>query len=153
MGFSPYSLHSQNTLKNLAFNIMEIKITPLLEMNCFTLSHSRAEGGDNAGKNTWQASQAKAQEIKLLDTPEKLQAMRDFARSSGGWNESEVNAWNENEVNALFLQWIAGDCRELGADSLEDIDWQEAEELQSAGQAPSNLFRSDSGEIFFYLGY
>ena len=132
---------------------MEINITPLLEMNCFTLSHSCAEGGDNAGKNTWQASQAKAQEIKLLDTPEKLQAMRDFARSSGGWNESEVNAWNENEVNALFLQWIAGDCRELGADSLEDIDWQEAEELQSAGQAPSNLFRSDSGEIFFYLGH
>jgi len=132
---------------------MQINITPLLEMNCFTLSHSRAEGGDNAGKNTWQASQAKAQEIKLLDTPEKLQAMRDFARSSGGWNESEVNAWNENEVNALFLQWIAGDCRELGADSLDEIDWEDAEEQQSAGQAPSNISRSDSGEIFFYLGY
>ena len=153
MGFSPYSWPLLPTLKNLVFNLMEINITPLLEMNCFTLSHSCAEGGDNAGKNTWQSSQSKAQEIKLLDTPEKLQAMRDFARSSGGWNESEVNAWNENEVNALFLQWIAGDCRELGADSLEDIDWQEAEELQSAGQAPSNLFRSDSGEIFFYLGY
>ena len=153
MGCFPCLWRSLPTLKNLAFDIMEINITPLLEMNCFTLSHSCAEGGDDAGKNTWQASQAKAQEIKLLDTPEKLQAMRDFARSSGGWNESEVNAWNENEVNALFLQWIAGDCRELGADSLEDIDWQEAEELQSAGQAPSNLFRSDSGEIFFYLGH
>ena len=131
---------------------MEINITHLLEMNCFTLSHSCAEGGENAGKNTWQASQAKAQEIKPLDTPEKLQAMRDFARSSGGWNESEVNAWNENEVNALFLQWIAGDCRELGADSLEDIEWTNAVVLQENGQVPSNLFRSTSGEIFFYLG-
>lgn len=131
---------------------MEINITPLLNMDCFSLSHSQAEGGENAGKNTWQASQAKAQEIKLLDTPEKLEAMRDFARSSGGWDQEEVTAWNENEVNALFLQWIAGDCRELGADSLQDIDWQEVEEMQSAGQAPSNLFRSDSGEIFFYLG-
>jgi hypothetical protein len=140
-------------LKNLVFNLMEINITPLLQMNCFTLSHSQAEGGENAGNNTWQASQSKAQEIKLLNTPEKLQAMRDFARSSGGWNSEEVSAWNENEVNALFLQWIAGDCRELGADSLEDIDWEEAEELQSAGQAPSNLFRSEAGEIYFYLGY
>ena len=131
---------------------MEIDITALLDMDCFTLSHSQYEGGENAGKNTWEASQAKAQEIQLLNTPEKLQAMRDFARSSGGWNEIEVNAWDENEVNALFLQWIAGDCRELGADSLEDIDWQKAEELQSAGQAPSNLFRSDAGDIFFYLG-
>jgi len=139
--------------KTLVFNIMEINISPLLEMNCFTLSHSCAEGGDNAGKNTWQASQAKAQEIKLLDTPEKLQAMRDFARSSGGWNENEVNAWNENEVNALFLQWIAGDCRELGADSLDEIDWINALVLQENGQVASNLFRSDSGEIFFYLGY
>lgn len=121
-------------------------------MDCFTLSHSRAEGGENAGENTWRASQSKAQEIQLLNTPEKLQAMRDFARSSGGWDQEEVNAWNENEVNALFLQWIAGDCRELGADSLKDIDWINAEVLQENGQVPSNLFRSDSGEIFFYLG-
>ena len=131
---------------------MEINITSLLEMDCFTLSHSRAEGGENAGENTWRASQSKAQEIQLLNTPEKLQAMRDFARSSGGWDQEEVNAWNENEVNALFLQWIAGDCRELGADSLKDIDWINAEVLQENGQVPSNLFRSDSGEIFFYLG-
>jgi len=153
MGCFPYSLSLLPTLKNLAFDLMEINITPLLKMNCFTLSHSCAEGGHNAGQNTWQASQDKAQEIQLLNTPEKLQAMRDFARSSGGWNSEEVSAWNENEVNALFLQWIAGDCRELGADSLDDIDWQEAEELQSAGQAPSNLFRSEAGEIYFYLGY
>jgi hypothetical protein len=131
---------------------MEINITPLLKMDCFTLSHSQHEGGENAGKNTWQASQDKAQEIKLLDTPEKLQAMRDFARSSGGWDQEEVTAWNENEVNALFLQWIAGDCRELGADSLEDIDWINAEVLQENGQVPSNLYQSKDGEIFFYLG-
>jgi hypothetical protein len=130
---------------------MEIDITSLLEMDCFELSHSAYEGGENAGQNTWQASKRQAASTPLLDTEEKLQAMRDFARSSGGWDEEEVNAWDAGEVNALFLQWIAGDCRELGADDLESIDWVEAEELQSNGQTSSNLFHSDDGRIFFSL--
>ena len=131
---------------------MQIDISSLLEMDCWPLSHSAFEGGENAGRNTWQASLEQAEETPLLDTPEKLEAMRDFARSSGGWDAEEVAAWDAEEVNALFLQWIAGDVRELGADSLEEIDWQEAEELQSQGQAPSNLFRGDDGKLYFYLG-
>lgn len=53
--------------------------------------------------------------VKSDDRPEKLQAMRDHALSSGGWGEDEANAWDAQEVNALFLQWIAGDCRECPA--------------------------------------
>lgn len=132
--------------------IMKINITALLDQDQFALSHSAHEGGENAGRNTWNASLKRAKETTLLDSPEKLQAMRDFARSSGGWNEEEVNAWTPQEVNALFLQWIAGDCRELGADSLEYIDWEEVKEDQREGRIPSNLFRSDSGEVYFYLG-
>ena len=122
-------------------------------MNCFTLSHSIAEGGENAGQNTWNASKKQAlNSSPLLNTPEKLQAMRDFTRESGGWNREEIAAWSDNELNALFLQWIAGDVRELGADSLDEIDWEEAEEMQSEGQAPSNIFKGDDGKIYFYLG-
>lgn len=131
---------------------MEIDITSLAEMNCFTLSHSVAEGGENAGRETWNASKAQAEKTPLLKTPEELQAMRDFARSSGGWTRDEIAEWSDQEINALFLQWVAGDCRELGADSLSEIDWEEAGEMQSNGQAPSNLFRADDGRIFFYLG-
>lgn len=131
---------------------MEIDITSLVEMNCFNLSHSVAEGGENAGRDTWNASKEQAKETPLLKTPEELQAMRDFARSSGGWTREEIAEWTNQEINALFLQWIAGDVRELGADSLSEIDWKQAEEMQSEGQAPSNIFRADDGRIFFYLG-
>ena len=131
---------------------MEIEITSLAEMDCFTLSHSIAEGGENAGRDTWNASKRQAGETPLLKTPEELQAMRDFAKASGGWTREEIDAWPDSELNALFLQWIAGDVRELGADSLSEIDWEEAEEIQQAGQAASNIFRLDDGRIFFYLG-
>jgi hypothetical protein len=52
--------------------------------------------------------------------------MRDFARSSGGWDSEEVAAWDAQEVNALFLQWIAGDCRQCPR-TLEGITFEERE--------------------------
>lgn len=103
---------------------MEIDITSLLKVNQFERSHSRMEGGDNAGQNTWRASLEAAKETVLLDTEEKLQAMRDFARSSGGWTAEEIAAWSAEEINALFLQWVAGDCRQCPA-ILEDVDFEE----------------------------
>lgn len=103
---------------------MEIEITSLLEIYQFALSHSAAEGGENAGPETWQASLEQASETHLLDTPEKLEAMRGFARSSGGWDDEEIAAWTPQEVNALFLQWIAGDVRECPA-KLEGLTYEE----------------------------
>ena len=131
---------------------MYIEITSLIELDCFPLSHSRAEGGENAGRDTWNASKDQAKETPLLDTEEKLEAMRDFARSSGGWTREEVEAWSAEEINALFLQWIAGDVREAGADSLEEIDWNEYESQASEGRISSNLSKDDDGRIYFYLG-
>lgn len=146
---------------------MEIEITSLLELDAFELSHSQAEGGSTAGRDTWNASKQAAQEHVLLDTPEKLQAMRDFALSSGGWDEEEIATWPANELNALFLQWIAGDVRQCpsmeqayGPDDprfsnayrLDEIDWEATEAMQEQGNCPSNLFRADDGRIYFYLG-
>ncbi len=131
---------------------MYIDITSLLELECFNLSHSRAEGGENAGQNTWNASKAQANKTPLLDTEEKLEAMRDFARSSGGWTREEIAAWNAEEINALFLQWVAGDVREAGADSLDGIDWEEYEKMATEGRVSSNLSKGDDGQISFYLG-
>lgn len=131
---------------------MYIEITSLIELDCFPLSHSSAEGGENAGRDTWNASKDQAKETPLLDTEEKLESMREFARSSGGWTREEVEAWNADEVNALFLQWIAGDVREAGADSLSEIDWEEYESQASEGRISSNLSKGNDGRIYFYLG-
>jgi len=131
---------------------MEIDITTLSEMNAFDLSHSVAEGGENAMHNTWKNSKAEAGRHPVLDTPEKLQAMRDYALSFGAWSKEGIDEFSDTELNALLLQMIAGDCRELGADSLAEIDWEEAEEMQSEGQAPSNMFKGTDGKIYFYLG-
>jgi len=148
---------------------MQIDITSLLEKDQFPLSHSRAEGGQNAGQETWQASLEAAKETRLLDTEEKLQAMRDFARSSGGWTEEDIAAWSDQEINALFLQWVAGDVRqcpaildeitfEERADSLDEIDWQEYEKQAESGRISGSLSRgniegSESfARVFFYLG-
>lgn len=103
---------------------MDIEITALLDLDQFALSHSAAEGGWNAGPETWQASLEQATETPLLNTPEKLQAMRDFARESGGWSEEERAAWTDKEINALFLQWIAGDVRQCPA-VLEGLTFEE----------------------------
>jgi hypothetical protein len=103
---------------------MEIELTALADLDAFPLSHSRMEGGENAGRNTWQASLEAADETSLLDTPDKLDAMRDFARASGGWGDEETAAWTPQEVNALFLQWIAGDVRQCPA-ALEGITYEE----------------------------
>jgi hypothetical protein len=128
---------------------MEINITQLADMGAFDLSHSMMEGGENAGANTWEASKRQAERTPILDTPEKLDAFRGWVRDHGAWTAEEIAAWTPQEANALFLQWIAGDVRELGADTLGGIDWDEAAELQDAGQAPSNIWRDHDGEIFF----
>lgn len=92
-----------------------------------------------------------ARETVLLDTEEKLEAMRDFVASSGGWDKQEIAAMDSQHLNALFLQWVAGDCREAGADSLEEIDWEEYERRAEAGQCSSNLYKTEDGRIFFNL--
>lgn len=131
---------------------MEIKLDSILKMNAWQLSHSAFEGGPNAAKNTWCVALRIAEDTPLLDTEEKLQSMRAFAVSSGGWNREEVSGWDSLALNALFLQWVAGDCRELGADSLSEIDWEEIESDIQEGFCSVNLFKGIDGSVYFYLG-
>ena len=125
---------------------MEIEITQLLETAVFEFSHSRHEGGENAGRNTWNAA---LQGPQLLKTPEEIQEARDYFRSTGGWNAEECAAFSESEVQALLLQFISGDIREAGADSLDEMDW---EEYEADENACHRLYRSADGRIFYYVG-
>lgn len=130
---------------------MEIEITSLLETNLFPFSHSRAEGGQEAGKNTWKAALKGPR--PLLSTPEEIQAFKEWTADFGAWDEAERNAWSDNEAQALFLQFIAGEVRVTGADSLDEIDWEAYEEGCEAGQYASYFFKSDDGKIYFSLSH
>jgi hypothetical protein len=128
---------------------MQVNITSLLETDLFPFSHSCAEGGQDAGQNTWNAALNGPR--PLLSTPEEIQAFKDWTADFGAWDEQERDSWSDNEAQALFLQFIAGEVRQTGADSLEDMDWDKYEEGCEAGQYSSNLFRTEDGQIFFSL--
>ncbi len=101
---------------------MDINITHLLETDLFPFSHSRAEGGQNAGQDTWNAALNGPR--PLLNTPEEFEAFRDHVAEFGAWTEEEISAWDENECQALFLQMISGDVRECPA-ILDEIEFEE----------------------------
>lgn len=130
---------------------MDINITSLLESDLFEYSHSAAEGGQDAGRNTWR--NAKNAGTRFLDTDEKTEVFLDYVKGFGAWDEEERAAWSPEDREALLLQFIAGDVRDTGADSLDEMDWDEYREGCEDGRYSGCLFRSESGEIFYYIGY
>lgn len=133
---------------------MELDITDFFK-TCtpFELSASQAEMGAQAGRLTWQNSMKAAETTQLLNSEDAREAFKAFVRSSGGWTQPEIDAWTEQQLNALFLQWIAGDMRQLGIeDGSADIDWTAIGERQKEGSAPSNIFLGSDERVYFYLG-
>lgn len=91
--------------------------------------------GDNAARITWQA--AKDADFLLLDSPDKLEAMRAWAKSSGGWGAEEIAAWSPVELNALFIQLVSSDMRAM------------CEPLN--GDDGSALFEGVDGQVYYCL--
>lgn len=135
---------------------MEINITQFFnEADAYEYSASRFERGENAGQVTWSNANEKANEEPMLTSPDELQAMRDWAKASGGWNKEEIAEWSDAELNALFVQLISGDMREIENLCTTDegeTDWIEYERLANQGTISGCLYRGDSGEIYYYLG-
>ena len=131
---------------------MEIDITSFFEnAEPWKFSHSIAEGGPSAGSDTWRAALSEAAEAPLLKTPEALDALRGWARSSGGWEKDEIDAWGADECNALFIQLVSGDMREAGIDeqAIENVDWAAYEKFcENQGGA---IYRGDDGRIYYQL--
>ena len=109
---------------------MQLNITQLADTDAFQFSASRAEMGENAGQITWQNNLRESS--TLLDSPEKMDAFRDFVRTSGGWDREETAAFSDAELNALCHQWIMGDIREAPA------------------ILPGITFREDSPGVWFH---
>jgi len=139
---------------------MEIDITDfVLNVDTWPLSGSVATHGPDAGPRTWAASLEEAKRTVLLDTPEKLDALRDYMRGFGAWDDAEIDALSPDECNALFFQYIACDMGEMGMDGVdmsEPLDaaafWEEAEPRMGRGEIPSNIYPSADGRIYFCLG-
>src|SRR5947207_5979867 len=101
---------------------MEINITSFVQTeDPFDYSASRAECGVNAERDTWNNAKTKAP--MLLDTPEKIEALRDYVKGYGAWNEEEIAAWSAGDCNALFIQLVSGDMREAGMDDVDPEDF------------------------------
>jgi hypothetical protein len=140
---------------------MEIDITVFVTgVETWDFSGSIATHGPNAGPNTWRAAKKQAADSPLLETEEQLQAMRDWALSSGGWDEKEIDAWSDEDLNALFIQLISGDMRESGMDNYCvmdgsdpdcEFDWEAYQEDVEAGHISGNIYKS-ADRIFYYLG-
>jgi hypothetical protein len=135
---------------------MEIDITRFFnEAEPFDYSASRAERGDNAGPETWANAKQEAHRSPLLTTESELAALRSYVKGYGAWSESGIAGWDDDECNALFIQLISGDMREIESLCIGDdgeIDWQEHESLASQGTIAGNIYRSDDGRIYYYLG-
>ncbi len=88
---------------------MELNITEFYNNTCpRDYSASVAEIGANAGHDTWRAACEDSPDYMILDTDDKLQAMREHVRGFGEWSDEEIAAWTDVELNALLLQFIAG---------------------------------------------
>ena len=136
---------------------MEIEITAFVKTgpDFFSMAGSVSELGCNAAKITWQACQAAPTKFVFLDNPEKLTAARNWFANMGAWTIDELNIWTDHQVNSLFLQYVAGDFREMGICDYADItkmDWSAVEALQNAGAYPSNIFKTETDEFYFTFG-
>ncbi len=130
---------------------MEINITAYFknELCPMDFSASIAEIGNNAGRDTWQAAIEESEDLTLLDTPEKVEALK-ADMISAGMEEEEINAMTDLESNALFIQLISGDIREC-SEYLEQtpIDWSGYENDENKA---GRLYQGTDNEIYYYLG-
>jgi hypothetical protein len=125
-----------------------IDLSPMLSEDAFNFSASAHEMGENAGRITWNNAKDGPQ---LLTNDDQREAFKEWIADFGAWDESEREAMTDQELNALLVQFVSGDIREAGADSLEDIDPAQLVEDQENGGICSNLYQDDSGTWFYSI--
>ena len=127
----------------------ELNITALVDVDMWEFSHSVAEGGQSAGRDTWNAALAYVRENPILSTEQESDAV-DWLADFGAWERSELESMESAELNALVLQFIAGNVREAGVDTLAEIDWEEYRARQEAGAASGGIYRADDGSNYYF---
>lgn len=132
---------------------MEIDITDFFNnADAFQFSHSKAEGGQTAGPDTWNAAKREGSESPLLKTEDQIAALRLYVRNFGAWSAEEIAAWDAAECNALFVQFVSGDMREAGLDNEPDDEaWANYTERAQEGQCSGNIWQGSDGRVYYDL--
>lgn len=136
---------------------MEIDITEFVRKGeTHDFSGSVATHGKDAGKITWNNAIQEAATTQFITVDSRDEFER-WTREFGAWSHEEIAAWTLDECHALLIQYISGDLNELESLCYSDddefgIDWEEAEKLSQAGTIGGNLFKSEAGRVYFYMG-
>lgn len=140
---------------------MEIDVTDFVtNEDPAEFSASREELGQDAARITWRNAMDYAAKAPMLTTEDQIEALRDDARRSGGWEPAEIATWSDQHCNALFVQMVAAEMREahMQAGDLESFIWEGYEADIAAGRVAGLLYRGDVpdsegyGRIFYWLG-
>jgi hypothetical protein len=131
----------------------ELDITEFVSRACARdYAASAMELGQDAGRVTWQAALDDSEAYPFLDTDEKRETFRRFAKSTGGWTEEEIAKWSDAELNALCIQFVAEALREAKIDDqATDETWAQYQSDSEEGRIGSALFRDDDGRIYYSI--
>lgn len=144
-----HNMKTQNQIDWAAYHAARtIDLSPMMGEDAFNYSASAYEMGENAGRITWNNAKDGPQ---LLRDDAQREAFKEWIADFGAWNEGEREAFTDQELNALLVQFVSGDIREAGADSLEEIDPAQLQVDQEEGRVPSYLFQDDSGAWFYSI--
>jgi hypothetical protein len=136
---------------------MEIDITTFFnDADAFDYSASIAERGQSAGADTWHNAVDRAHRKPMLTTEAQLDALREYVRDFGAWDDETIDAWSADECNALFIQLVSGDMREIESLCTDDdgeVNWTEYERLAQRGTISGNVFKASDGTIYYELSH
>jgi hypothetical protein len=130
---------------------MEINIT-LFFRNATPMDYSasRAEIGDNAAADTWNAALDDSDDYLMIATEDQREEFRRYIKGFGAWDTEEIANMSDKDLNALFIQMVAGDIREADLNTTNP-DWNAYEKLSERGQISSRIYASGD-EVFYYVG-
>lgn len=79
------------------------------------VSNSEANLGPNAARYTWSNASsiaARASKWLISDLSDAAECMRDWARETGAWDDTEIAQWSDEYALGLFVQNVASELRE-----------------------------------------
>lgn len=127
--------------------MFELDVTHLIDLDCSQFSDSIHNSGlENIGQVTWRNAVAHVAELEAdgapLVAPEHQDELRDWIRSTGGWDADEIAAMSDTETSALLLQYIAGDIKEMESFG----DYEAYQQACEDGQCSGSLWRATDAD-------
>ncbi len=88
----------------------------------------------------------------MLDTEDKLDAMRDHLAGYGAWEREEIDSWDGDKLESMLIQEIAAKLREAGFNDPDSFDAAEMNRQLEAGRVSGCLYPGEDGRVYFHLG-